>query len=421
MSSSYRRLYAAIGAGAIIGLAPASRAANWEILPRLEVGGIWNDNYRLADVPEQELKVYGPYIDAQLAMDLNSPTSKLDIVPRVRWNNFPTDHTDQSTDGFLDIDGEHKTLRSDFLGVVQFSDQEVFYSDYLPATFPGLALGQATTAPSGRITVTTRQKLVRAAPQYKYDFTQRAHLALNADVEHADYQQSQVEQIGYTSYTGSAGIGFDVSPRSIFTVTGLGTHFAPQTGGSNTNDYGAQVEWDLQQSQIATFYARLGGERSQAQTPIGTVSNNGVTGGAGVDLRYQVTEVTIDVVRSLIPTSQGVMMTDQELRFRILHAFYPKFSGFVGARGMRLSGAAIHTVLNQTVSASNEDYATAEAGVDYQISQNYRIEGAYNFAWQRFAGTPTATSNAVRLAIIYQPLSRYEPLPEFTGIPPQER
>ena len=52
----------------------------------------------------------------------------------------------------------------------------------------------------------------------------------------------------------------------------------------------------------------------------------------GVDLRYEVTEVTFDVVRSLIPTSQGVMMTDQELRFRILHAFYPKFSGYVGAR-----------------------------------------------------------------------------------------
>jgi hypothetical protein len=416
-SSCRRRLYFALGAGALLGLAPGVRADNWDLLPRLEVGGTWNDNYRLADVPDQELQVYGPYIDAQLAMDYLSPTSKLDIVPRVHWNNFPTDHADQSTDGFLDMDGEHRTLRSDLLGVLQFSDQEVFYSDYLPATFPGLALGQASTAPSGRITVTTRQKLVRAAPEYKLDMTQRTHLDLNADVEHASYQQSQVEQIGYTSYTGSAGVGFDVSQRSVFTVTGLGTHFAPQAGGNNTNDYGAQAEWDLQQSQIAKFYARLGVERSQAQTTIGTVDNNGVTGGVGVDLRYQVTEVTIDMVRSLIPTSQGVMMTDQELRFRVLHAFYPKFSGYVGARGMRLNGSASQTALT----VSSEDYVTAEVGVDYQITESYRIEAAYDYSWQRFAGTPTARSNAGRLAIIYQPLSRYEPLPEFTGIPPQER
>jgi len=418
MSSSYRRLYAVLGAGALIGLAPASRAGNWELLPRLEAGGMWNDNYRLAELPGQQLDVYGPYLDAQLAMDLLTPTSKLDIVPRVRWDNFPTDHADQSTDGFLDIDGDSKGQRSEILGVLQFSDQEVFYSDYLPATFPGLALGQATTAPSGRITETTRQKLLRAAPEYKYDLTQRAHLDLNADVEHATYEQSVVEQIPYTSYTGSAGIGFDVSQRSVVTVTGLGTHFAPGTGGNNTNDYGAQAEWDLRQSQIALFYARLGVERSEAQTATaGTVGNTGVTGGVGVDLRYQVTEVTADLVRSLIPTSQGVVMTDQELRFRILHAFYPKFSGFVGARGMRLSGAADQAVLAVT----SEDYVTAEAGVDYQITENYRVEGAYDYAWQRFPGTPTATSNAIRLAIIYQPLSRYEPLPEFTGIPPQER
>jgi hypothetical protein len=418
MSSSCRkRLYFALGAGALLGLAPGLRAENWELLPRLELGGTWNDNYRLGDIPDQELEAYGPYVDAQLALDFLSQTSKLDIVPRVHWNNFPSDHADQSTDGFLDIDGEHRTLRSDLLGVLQFSDQEVFYSDYLPATFPGLALGQATTAPSGRITVTTREKLLRAAPEYKYDITQRTHLDLNADVENASYQQSQVEQIGYTSYTGSAGVGFNVSQRSVFTVTGLGTHFAPQSGGDTTNDYGAQAEWDLQQSQIAKFYARAGVERSQAQTTIGTVSNNGFTGGVGVDMRYQVTEVTVDLMRSLIPTSQGVMMTDQELRFRVLHAFYPKFSGYFAARGMRLSGAASQTALT----VSSEDYATAEVGCDYQMSQNYRIEAAYDYSWQRFAGTPTATSNAFRLAIIYQPLSRYEPLPEFTGIPPRER
>lgn len=418
MSWSSRRLYIALGAGALVGLTAGAGADNWEFLPRVELGGTYSDNYRLADIPDQELEVYGPYIDAALAMDFMSQTSKLDITPRIRSDYFPTDHADRSTDGYLDIDGEHRTLRSDLTGILQFSDEQIFYSDYLPATFPGLALGEASTAPSGHITVSTRQTLERAVPEYKYDFTQRTHLDLNADIEHASYQQSQVEQIGYSSYTGGAGVGYDVSQRSVLTVTGVGTHFAPQTGGNNTNDYGAQAEWDLQESQIAKFYARVGVERSQAQTAtLGTVSNNGVTGGVGVDLRYQVTEVTIDALRSLIPTSEGVMMTDQEVRFRVLHAFYPRFSGFLGVRGMRLSGTSGQAELRVT----SENYATAEAGLDYQITQNYRIEGAYTFAWQQFPDTPTATSNAVRLAVIYQPLSRYEPLPEFTGIPPRER
>lgn len=436
MSSSCRKLYVALGAGAVLGLTSGARADNWEVLPRIEVGGNWSDNYRLADVPADEIQVYGPYIDAQLSMDLLSPTSKLDIVPRVHSTYFPTDHADQSTDGFLDIDFDHKTLRSDFGGVLGYENEQVIYSELLPATFPGLALGQTTTAPAGRVNINTRQQLVRAAPQYKYDVTQRAHLVLNGEADHVTYQQSAVAQIPYNSYTGNAGISYDVSPRSAFTLTGVGTHFAPDTG-SNTNNYGGQLEWDLRQSQIARFYARVGFNHTSAQvtatntviartrnqivTTVTTtntkVESNGAVGGIGVDLRYQVTEVTLDALRSLIPTSQGVVMTDTELRFRVLHAFYPRFSGFVGGRGMRLSGNS-----SQAAQAfTGETYATAEAGCDYQITENYRIEAAYDYTWQQYPGSPTAKSNVVRLAIIFQPLSRFEPLPEFTGIPPQER
>jgi hypothetical protein len=434
MSSSSRRLYLVLGAGALFGIGPGySGAANWELLPRIEGGGTYNDNYRLADTSAGKLQVYGPYIDAQVAADLVSQTSKLEIVPRVHSTFFPTDHADQSTDGFLDIDGEHKTLRSDFTGIAQYMNQTVIYSELPPATFPGVALGQPTSGVSGRVSVTNRQQFERAAPKYQYDLTQRAHLLLNADVQHASYDKSLIEEVGYTNYMGGAGIGFDVSPRSVFSVTGIGSRFVPQTGGDNTTTYGAQLEWDLRESQIAQFYARLGVNRSNAQvtttntvvsgpkghtvttqvTTSGTVSTTGVTGGVGVDLRYQITEITIDALRALTPSAEGAVVEDDELRVRALHAFAPRFSGFVGARGMRLRGLSNKTGLN----VQGEDYVAAEAGFDYQINQSYRIEGAYDYTWQRFPGTPTAASNAVRLAIIYQPLSRYEPLPEYTGLP----
>jgi len=426
MSSSCRKLYFALGAGALLGLTGVgAHADNWEFLPRIEGGGLFNDNYRLADTPADQLQVYGPYIDAQLSANLLSPTSKLDIVPRVHATLFPTDHADQSTDGYLDIDGEHKTLRSDFTGVAQYANETVIYSVLLPATFPGVALGQPETGQTGRISVSNRRQLARVRPKYQYDLTQRTHLQLNADLEHESFTQGSaqvsskrgaaaaVPQVGYTSYMGGAGIGFDVSPRSVFTVSGIGSRFVPQTGGNDTNNYGVQLEWDLRRSQIAQFYARLAAERTEAQTAVGTVSTNGITGGVGVDLRYQITEITIDALRALTPSAEGAVVEDDEVRFRILHAFEPRLSGFLGARGMRLHGTSGQTAL--TVQTQN--YAAVEAGLDYQITQNYRLEGAYDFNWLQFPGTPTATSNAVRLAIIYQPLSRYEPLPQLNGIP----
>jgi hypothetical protein len=440
MSSSSPRLYIALGAGALIGLGPASsRAAGWELLPRIELGGTYNDNYRMANTSGQELQVYGPYIDAQLDTQLVSPTSKLEIVPRLRSDDYPTDHADQSTDGFLDIDWDTKTQRSDFTGVASYANETVILSELLPATFPGVALGQVVGGESGIVTFRNREQLVHVAPDYTYDLTQRTHLNLQGAYDRASFNQSEVQQIGYDNYTGQAGLLFNVTQLSTVSVNGVASRFVPQEGPGTTTTYGAFVEWDLVHSQVAHFYARVGDNRSKADvtttttittpplrrglpptvthvTTNGTFTSNGVTGGVGLQLRYQITEITVDFLRALSPSDIGAQVINNEERFRVLHAFEPRLSGFLGLRGIQLRGSGSRGGLTIT----SEDYVTAEAGFDYQLTQSFRVEGKYDFMWQRFQGTPSASSNAVGLSIIYQPLSRYEPLPEFTGIP-QER
>ncbi|HEV2444104.1 MAG TPA: hypothetical protein VGT07_16390 [Steroidobacteraceae bacterium] len=440
MSSSCRRLYVVLGAGTLIGLLPgSSRADNWEVLPRIEAGGTYNDNYRMSNISADELKVYGPYIDASLDAQLVSPTSKLEFVPRIRSDDYPPDHADQSTDGFLDMDWDTKTLRSDFSGAASYANETVIYSELLPATFPGVALGQAVGGESGLVSFRNREQLEHAAPNFTYDFTQRTHLNLQAQYDRATFNHSQIQQVGYDNYSGQAGLLFNVTQLSTLSVYGVGARFSPQETGHDATTYGAYVQWDLVHSQIAHFYARVGDNRTKSdvtntttvttgpvqpgvppatvtQTTSGTVTSNGVTGGIGVDLRYQITEVTIDFLRSLSPSDAGAEVVSDDLRFRVLHAFTQRFSGFLAARGIRLRGASSQTLLAIT----GEDYATAETGVDYQFTQSFRVEAKYDYIWQRFQGQPNASSNAVEVAFIYQPLSRYEPLPELNGIP-QER
>jgi hypothetical protein len=442
MSSSCRKLYVVLGAGTLIGLGPgSSRADNWEVLPRIEAGGTYNDNYRMSNTPGEELEVYGPYIDTSLDAQLVSPTSKLEFVPRIRSDDYPPDHADQSTDGFLDMDWDTKTLRSDFSGAASYANETVIYSELLPATFPGVALGQAVGGESGLVSFRNREQLEHAAPDFTYDLTQRTHLNLQAQYDRATFNHSQIQQVGYQNYGGQAGLLFNVTQLSTLSVYGVGARFVPQEGGHDATTYGAYLQWDLVHSQVAHFYARVGDNRTKSDvtntvtvttstpqlrgpplvtsattTTSGTVTENGVTGGIGVDLRYQITEVTLDFLRSLSPSDAGAEVVSDDLRFRVLHAFTPRFSGFLGARGIRLRGASSQTLLAIT----GEDYVTAESGVDYQITQSVRLEAKYDYIWQRFQGQPNASSNAVALAFIYQPLSRYEPLPELNGIP-QER
>ena len=442
MSSSCRRLYVAIGAGAIIGLTPGVRADNWEFVPRIEGGGTYNDNYRLAENSADKLRVYGPYIDASLNAQIVGPSgSKFQIIPRVHSTFFPTDHADQSTDGYLNFDGEYKTLRSDFNAIGQYANETVIYSELLPATFPGLALGQVVAAQTGRVSLRNREQLGSFRPSYIYDLTQRLHLNLGGEYDRASFNHGAIQQVGYSNYMGTAGLGFDVSERSVFTVTGFGSRFLPEEGGHDTSTYGLNLQWDLRESQIAQYYARVGANRSRADatfttvttttepgprrtvvnvttttTTNETVATSGITGGVGMDLRYEVTEVRLDLLRSLTPSDAGAQVISNEARFRVLHAFEPRFSGFAGLRAVQVRGSSSRVGLT----IQGEDYVAAETGLDYQITQNYRVEGTYYYTWQRFQGEPTANSNAVALAIIYQPLSRYEPLPELTGIP-QER
>lgn len=416
MSSSCRRLYVALGAGALLGIGHgAATAANWEFLPRLEGGGTYNDNYRMSEISADKVQVYGPYINAQLAADLVSPRGHLDIVPSVNSTYYPSDTSDDSTNEFLDIDGDYKGLRSDLKGVAQYFDETTIISELPPATFPGVGLGQEVGGATGRVSFRNREQFFRVAPEYLYDLTQRAHLDLQGDVQHASFGKSLIQQFGYDNYTGRVGMLFDVTPRSEFSVKGVISRFSPQVG-AKTNRYGVDLEWDLRNSQIMHTYLRLGANRVAAQTPLGKLNSNAITGGAGVEWDFQITQVVLDVLRSISPSDAGSMITNDEVRFRLLHAFEPRFSGFIGARALRVRG-----VSNQAALAiQGEDYVAGELGVTYQFSLSFRVQATYDLTWQRFQGEPTAESNAVGLALIYQPLSRYEPLPEFTGIP-QER
>ncbi len=417
MSSSYRNPWALLlGASAVLGLPGTARAANWQVLPRLELGGTYNDNYRMVEGSTPKLQVYGPYADALLDLNLISPRGNLELVPHVHSTYYPSDTADQSTDEFLTLDGDYHWQRSELKGAALYSNEDVIISELLPATFAGVGLGQPVIGEYGRVNVRNRRQLEQAAPEYTYDLTQRAHLDLPARYTRARYSQTQPQQIGWENYSGRLGMLFDMSTRSVVSVTGVVGRFQPQLGGHDTNRYGVNLEWDRQRSQTMHTYLRLGVDHIRANTTLGPVSSTGLTGGAGAVWHSQITEVVVDVLRNYSPSSAGAEVVSDELRLRAVHAFEPRFSGYFAARAVRMRGASSR----QGLRIQGEDYLTGEVGVQYQLTMKTRLVAAYDYTWQRFQGDPTADSNAVTLSFIYQPLNEYQPLPEFTGIPQQE-
>ncbi|HEY0341727.1 MAG TPA: hypothetical protein VGC34_13030, partial [Steroidobacteraceae bacterium] len=207
-------------------LAPGkARADNWEFNPRVEVGGQYNDNYRLAESGTPKIPAYGTLVDAAMGFSLNSQRGELDIVPRVHSSFFPDDHEDQSTDGFLNIFGEYKGLKTTYSGTASYANETVISSELLAADFPGVNLGQVVGEATGRVSIHNRRELEQIAPKMTYDFTPRYHLLLNAVVENANFtnnfggsgltaqQQAQYVQVGFKDVYGSAGLQYDLTQR----------------------------------------------------------------------------------------------------------------------------------------------------------------------------------------------------------------
>jgi len=389
-------------------------AANWDYNPRLELSGTYNDNYRLAEDAAGKVTAAGAVLDAQLAMRSLSPENELSFTPHIRTSIYPDDHQDQSTDGYFDIKGEHKTQKADLAIVGQYANESIVSSDLLPANFNGVGLGEIVGTGSNRVTVTDRRQFERVAPSMTYDFTQREHFLANLEYENASFSKNDVfQQIGYKDYDGSVGMGFDATQRSNVAITLNGARFLPDGGAGDTTSYGLSSQWTWRRSQVQQVYVRGGAVRSQADVPGGTVSNTSFVGGAGVSWTYQVTKYVADLLRGVSPSSSGAVLTHTEARFQAIRAFTPRLSGDIGVRAIRLRGAA--------VVVQGNDYAAATVGFQFQVTRNYRIAGEYDYTWLRFQDEPRANSNSATLSIIYQPLSRFEPLPDLNGLPPSRR
>jgi len=398
---------------AALGVVQVAHSSNWDFNPRVELGGMYNDNYRLAvQGSADDVHASGAMLDASVGIRLLTQTTEIALVPKITSNYFPNDTSDDSTNGFLDFHWNQKTLKSNFGLLAQYSNEEVIFSELLPGNFPGVGLGELVGSESGRVSIRNRRQLENLAPTFAYDFTPRYHLHLDADYLHASYDKTLLEQVGFQNVMVQAGLAYDISQKVTFTGSFIATRFEPDQG-SNTNGYGVQTELTFQPTQIMRYYFRLGALRSQADVAGGSsVSSTGVTGGAGVSWTYQITQIVVDALRGVSPSASGAVENHSELRFRVIRAFRPRLSGFVGARAIRLRGA-----VGGPLQVQGSDYLAATTGMQYQLTRSYRLAGEYDYTWLRFQGEPRGASNSVTLSIIYQPLSRYEPLPDLNGIP----
>jgi hypothetical protein len=261
---------------------------------------------------------------------------------------------------------------------------------------------------SGRVSVRNRRELVSLRPSFSYAWTQRHRLEAGLSYLDAAYDENIIEQSGFTDFMVFGGITSDVTPRDSLSARVRAGTYEPELASDDTERVGVEGEWARQVSPTMRFYLRAGAENTDTtvrglnaqRLPVTrTVSDTAVVGGIGTAWSYEVTEILLDAVRSVSPSSAGAVLERDELRLRLRRELRPRLAVFGNLRGVRTQ-----STFEDVATVRDRDYLTGRLGFEFRVTRPLTLLGGYDYAWQEFEDEPAdATANAISLSLIYEP------------------
>lgn len=381
--------------------AASALATDYEINPRLEVAGGYNDNVTLAS-GANEISAADAFADARLELAARAPNWHWLATPEVTGNWY-SGHSDLNSNGeFLYLDGQRSGARYS-LDLYAYGASQSLITNYLPTANIQSGLGTSQPGTTLALPSNVRENLGYLRPSYTFDMTPRSSLELK--LEYTDASYSQQVQGSYTNYRDAAGaVGFvlKATPTGSLTVRATGSGFDPEVG-RTADTYGGEIQWDGKFSATKQYYLRVGGARTDLSgsisgQPAASSSTASVTGGAGAQWTYTLTEIFVDLTRDVEPTGLGYAVDRDQLRLRVARRFTPRFAGFLGARAIHddpLPGSVPSTVQSQR-------YYYGTVGFEWRVVREFSVIGAYNFTDYHYSGS-SAQANAARLSLVYEP------------------
>ena len=377
-------------------------AQNWKFTPRLELGYLYNDNYRL-DFSGNEIDVSGPFMDVVLPLQLVDPIRKAEIAPRVYGTYFPDERREDSNDYFLNGLFEQRTQRQVFGIRASWSREDIVRSELPSADVEGglgdptlgdPTLGDPTMGDAGRVLLRNERDLIRATPYWEYALSQRHRIEAGAHYLDADFSNNYEDiQNDYTDYGLYAGWGWLLSQRTSITMRARASQYETAF---DSDGYGAELEWRSAVTETSEVYLRLGGQRTEIDRADAS-RHTSVIVGAGGRWVWPTANLFADFTRTVGPTASGAVVERNQLRLRLVRALQPRLSLVAGLRGTR------DTAIDDSGFPSRE-YLTGEVGFDWRITRKWSLLVGYNYVWQEYSDEPSdRSSNAINLGIVYEP------------------
>jgi len=419
MSSSFRNplavrravalgLLAAVSAGTV----PEALAAQTYVVPRVEVGVEYNDNFGLvpSDNPETGVDAHGFIADAEALIGIATPRGDTTIRPRLRAQEYPG-IDDEVTLGeqvtpieaFLDVVSSYKWQRADFAATGRFARQDSYNVETASGAFDPLDPNQPANPDSARTRVGETRDSFEIEPTFRYAVTERMDLGARLDYMAVRYNSDgPTTDLDYDNALVDGFANWELSPLSDVTVGVLASRYETQDDISKTDSVGGHAAYQYRWSESTGVRGEVFFRSSDITRTVPLHTEESNSGWGGTLTAYRKMEVSrwrFTIGRRYIPTSAGSNANLDQLRLQYTRDL---------SQRLQFGGVARYESRQDTareVSRENRDYARGDLSLTWNATQNWYVTGSYSYIWEdRERAISDADNNRLYVGVGYRGL-----------------
>ncbi|MBT8085174.1 MAG: hypothetical protein KJN72_08115 [Woeseia sp.] len=392
--------------GVLMGLSINAYSQQWKFEPVLSLTAESNDNVGLAPDAPDEIDSLLFAVDANGRFVRRSQTGEVRIAPRIRSTVYEASGLDNTNDLFLDFFAGKNLERGRYGVQARISQESILTAELDDPDFDNPDVNQPVNLDTGRILPGIERDLFIISPYLSRELSETVGFNINLDYIDVAYDEDRLNLNDYTDATVYAGLSFQVSDRSSWSIEVLASDYEADDGmdRSESDSVGASVEFEHSFSPTVEGRISVGYEDVNSDDTTGslTVSESyGVTlFSAGLTKEGEVSRLVLDAGQTVDPGGTGFMQERSQLRMRYTRQLSPTVYGNFDARVQRTDE------LSAQGTDISRDFLSFGVGAEWRLSRIWSFRGDYVFIDQEFDqafGVGSASSNRVSVSIVYDP------------------
>lgn len=349
----------------------------------------YNDNRSLTTAPHEATTGY--VVDAVVPLAVRTPVSEINLKPRIRSQRYDDDRFD-SDDYYLNLQSRLDAPQTSWQ-----LDAARSWTSTLTSEFQDVGLVDISKRRNGR----------SLYPGVTHNLTERTSLRLGGGYEDVSYEDAQSSGLVDTTYrTVDTTFTYMVTERTSLNLSGYYGKLEAAQIGNETRNTGGQLGLDYrysEQSRLTLSYGYRDTTYEITNSLYGVSdSSNGRIYNVGWQRQNETGKLALNVSQSVLPSGFGYLVERNEVRAAYDQRWGDRTSSQFALQAFQHRGVSVATTTD------DRDYARADVGLRWRMSDFWTLSATYVYVWQQFlSAAEAARSNALFLGFNYggQPYS----------------